>query len=153
MEYISLRCYDIPEHILYDISKHVFLIMISLIEGCLQGSFFLNHPLSTPIDAIITFVFYICEISVSQMTTDISLLAYSQSCPFSIECDSPNWTFNRFLITFAKWQMPNVDQNLLTLPDHMRSHPVYGRVRVAQSYVFYVLFFIMLCLSGFFFSH
>jgi hypothetical protein len=47
-----------------------------------------------------------------------------------------------------------VEQELLTLPDHLSSSSVFCRVHVAQSLVFYVVFFWMtiVCLLVFFIS-
>ena len=51
--------------------------------------------------------------------------------------------------------MPHVDKDLLTLPEHLRSPPVFGGVRVAYSFIFYVVSCILLfaCLSFHLFSH
>jgi len=36
-------------------------------------------------------------------------------------------------------RVPLVEQEVLTLPEHTSSHPVFSRVRVALALVFYVL--------------
>ena len=45
--------------------------------------------------------------------------------------------------------MPHVEQDLLTLPEHLRSPLVFGEVRVVYSLVFYVVSCLLLfvCLS------
>ena len=45
--------------------------------------------------------------------------------------------------------MPHVEQDLLTLPEHLRSPLVFGGVRVVYSLVFYVVSCVLLffCLS------
>ena len=37
-------------------------------------------------------------------------------------------------------QLSHVEQELLTLPEHLSSHPVFGGVRVARFFVFCVMF-------------
>jgi len=51
------------------------------------------------------------------------------------------WLFTRFVtrVTVTQW-VPLVEQQLLTLAEHMRSLRVFSWVRVAQSLVFCVMF-------------
>ena len=57
--------------------------------------------------------------------------------------------FIGFVITWATRRVPHVEQDLLTLPEHLRSPLVFGGVRVAYSLVFYVVSCVLLfvCLS------
>ena len=54
-----------------------------------------------------------------------------------------------FVITLATRRVPHVEQDLLTLPEHMRSPLAFGWVHVAYSLVFYVVSCVLLfvCLS------
>ena len=62
--------------------------------------------------------------------------------------------FTGFVTTQATHRVPYVEQDLLTLPEHLRSPLVFGGVRVVYFLVFYVVSCVLLfvCLS-FFFSH
>ena len=57
--------------------------------------------------------------------------------------------FTRCVITWATRRVPQVEQHLLTLPEHLRLPIVFGGVRVAYSIVFYVVSWVLLfvCLS------
>jgi hypothetical protein len=50
------------------------------------------------------------------------------------------------IVTKLTWRMPLVEQQLLTLPEHLRSPPVVSRVRVTRALVLYV-WFVCRCLS------
>ena len=52
--------------------------------------------------------------------------------------------FTGFVISYATRRVPNVEQDLLTLPEHLRSPLVFGGVRVVFSLVFYVVSCILL---------
>ena len=51
--------------------------------------------------------------------------------------------------TLATLRVTHEGHDLLTLPEQLRSLPVFGGIRVAQSFVFYVVSFLLLfvCLS------
>ena len=51
--------------------------------------------------------------------------------------------FTGFVITLATRRVPHVEQDLLTLPEHLRSPLVFGGVRVVYSLVFYVVSCVM----------
>ena len=53
---------------------------------------------------------------------------------------SSSWLITRF-IARVTWQVPLVEQELLTLTEHMHSPQVFSGVRFNQSLVFYVMFF------------
>ena len=57
--------------------------------------------------------------------------------------------FTGFVISSATRRMPHLQQDLLTLPEHLRSPLVFGRVRVVYSLVSYVVSCVLLfvCLS------
>ena len=59
--------------------------------------------------------------------------------------------FTGFVVTWATRRVPYVEQDLLTLPEHLRSPLDFGGVRVAYFLVFYVvscvLFFVCLSFS------
>ena len=57
--------------------------------------------------------------------------------------------FTGFVITQATRRVPHVEQDLLTLPEHLISPLVFGGVRVVYSLVFYVVSCVLLfvCLS------
>ena len=55
-----------------------------------------------------------------------------------------------FVTRLTRW-VPLVEQELLTLPEHLSSPPVFSGVRVARSFVLYVCF-VDRCLSFFTFS-
>ena len=76
-------------------------------------------------------------ISVSQMTTDMFYLSYALSGFFLIHDIS---------LTRLTWRVSLVEQELLTLPDHLSSSPVFGGVRVNPSLVLCVCF-VDRCLS------
>ena len=60
----------------------------------------------------------------------------------------PHSWLNTGVVTRVTRRVPLVEQELLTLPEHMNSPPVFSGVRVARSLVFGVVF----CRSLFFFS-
>ena len=71
-------------------------------------------------------------ISVSQMTRYVPpVISTSQSFPRS-------WLITRFVTRVRR--VPLVEQELLTLPEHQSSTLVFSGVRVAQSFVFCVMF-------------
>ena len=51
-----------------------------------------------------------------------------------------NKAMNTGFVTSVKRRMPLVEQEQLTLPEHLSIHPVFSEVRVAQSLAFCVLF-------------
>ena len=57
--------------------------------------------------------------------------------------------FTGFVITYSIRRVPHVEQDLLTLPEHLRSPLVFGGFRVVYSLVFYVVSCVLLfvCLS------
>ena len=57
--------------------------------------------------------------------------------------------FTGLVITLATRRVPHVEQDLLTLPEYLRSSLVFGGIRVAYSLVFYVVSCVLLffCLS------
>ena len=81
-------------------------------------------------------------ISVSQMTTDMFYLSYALSGLFLIHDIS---------LTRLTWRVSLVEQELLSLPDHLSSSPVFGGVRVNPSLVLCVCF-LDRCLSFYPFS-
>jgi hypothetical protein len=43
-------------------------------------------------------------------------------------------------VTRLKWRVSPVEQELLTLPEHLRSHPVFSGVRVTRALIFCICF-------------
>ena len=74
-------------------------------------------------------------IYVSQMTTDMFHLSYPLPGPFL-----PHSRLITGFVTRLTWRVPLVEQELLTLPEHMSSPQVFSGVRVTRSLVFYVCF-------------
>ena len=70
------------------------------------------------------------------------------NCPSVVR--SMNYGFEKGQLSVTQRQgiatrrVPHVEQNLLILPDHLRSPPVLGGVRVAKSLVFYVVSSVLL---------
>ena len=52
---------------------------------------------------------------------------------------SPSWLITGFVTRLTRW-MSLVEQELNTLPEHLRSPPVFSEVRVTRSLVLYVCF-------------
>ena len=75
-----------------------------------------NHPFVNFMDAITTWL----AVSVSQMISGIFLTSYLQSPSFFVNVIYRIRLFTWFVIR----RVPNVEQDLLTLPEHLRS-PVY----------------------------
>ena len=136
MKYIPPSGYDIPEL--------VISIRISLIEDwCLQGSYWTkgspwlswSHQLQSPL-WLGWPLWYIC------VTNDQGyvpfVLSTSRSFPHS-------WPITGFVTRLTR-RVPLVEQELLTLPGHLRSPPVLNGVRVTRSLVLCVCF-IDRCLS------
>ena len=72
----------------------------------------------------------------------LCLPSFSHSCPtyfFKQLGLSPSWV-NGFVLTWATRRVPHVEQDLLTIFEHLRSSPVFGGVHVARSLVVYVCF-------------
>ena len=60
----------------------------------------------------------------------------------------PVYDYHRmWLLTWAARRVPHVEQEVLTLPEHLTSPPVFSGVRVAQSLVFYVVLLPLFVLS------
>ena len=66
------------------------------------------------------------------------VVSTSRSFPYS-------WPITRF-VTRITWRVLLLDEELITLPEHLSSAPVYSGVRVTRSLVLYVCF-VDLCLS------
>jgi hypothetical protein len=61
---------------------------------------------------------------------------------YSVYCNN-NHGLSSFMTGFVTWatrRVPLVEQEMFTLPVHPSSFPVFGRIRVAQSLVFCVVF-------------
>ena len=64
---------------------------------------------------------------------------YVPSVVITIRSYRHSWLITRFVKQVTR-RVPLVDQELLTLPEHMSSPPVFSGVRVIQSLVFFVVF-------------
>ena len=73
-------------------------------------------------------------ISVSQMTTDRFHLSVNTSRSFP-----HSWLITVFVTILTRW-VSLVEQELLTLPEHLSSPPDFSGVRVTRSLVLYVCF-------------
>ena len=73
-------------------------------------------------------------ISVSQMTTDMFHLSVNTSRSFP-----HSWLITVFVTILTRW-VSLVEQELLTLPEHLSSPPDFSGVRVTRSLVLYVCF-------------
>ena len=73
--------------------------------------------------------------------------------PFHHECDLPNYRqFTGFVITRETRRVPHVEQDLLTLPEQLRSPTVFGGTRVAFIVVLsYLYLCTIICLFVFYF--
>jgi hypothetical protein len=78
-------------------------------------------------------------ISVSQMTTDMFHLSYTSQL-------FPHSRLITGFVTRLTRRVPLVEQELLILPEHLSSPPVFSGVRVTRSLVLYVCF-VDRCLS------
>jgi hypothetical protein len=79
-------------------------------------------------------------ISVSQMATDICSTCRSTSRSFP-----QSWLFTGFVTSLTR-RVQLVEQELLTLPEHLSSPPVFSRVRFTRSLVLLICF-VDRCLS------
>ena len=85
---------------------------------------------------LVHFDFYMCTTFLGTNTFNNRTLSTIMATQICIHhCSS--YMYVGLLVT---WRVPNVEQEILTLPDHLRSLPVFSRVPVAQSLVFCVVF-------------
>ena len=60
---------------------------------------------------------------------------------FSVKRINPQTIFGlNYHLSFFVWCIPAVEQELLTLPEHLSSPPIFSGVRVTRSLVLYVCF-------------
>ena len=75
----------------------------------------------------------------NRFTDDIGYVPYIVTTihfPFHHEYDLPNCLFTGFVITWATRRVPHLKQDLITLPEHLRSPLAFGGVRVAKVFSF-----------------
>jgi hypothetical protein len=89
--------------------------------------------------------------SLRRMTTDAKWCAIQN---WNTSRSFPHSRLNTGFVTRLTRQMPLVEQELPTLPEHLSSPPIFSGVRVTRSLVLYVCI-VDLCLSffTFFFGH
>jgi len=75
---------------------------------------------------------FILFLHFSILTVHSTVFCCKANCPHS-------WLITGF-VTIVTWGVPHVEQELLTLQEHMRSSLVFSGVRVAWSLVFCVMF-------------
>jgi hypothetical protein len=127
MEYISLSWYDIPELMVP--------ITISLIEDCCyQGSYWTKRS------SWLSWSRHFESFTVATMTW-LTVMEYL--CQKWTRICS---TCRKHFLVLSSWQVPLVEQKLLTRPEHLSSPPVFSGVRVSRSVVLCVCF-VDRCLS------
>ena len=91
----------------------------------------------------LTVIYVQCNIS---FTNDHGYVSLAVNSPLSFP---HSWLITRFITRLTRW-VPFVVQELLTLPEHLTSSPVFSVVRVIRSLVLCVCFVDRFCLFVFF---